>query len=66
MADSVKEIHLWFWEFTDDFGKRRRSSWRMTEESAAKYRDAVKIEGTLEVRNVTGAHTSDWQRQHEQ
>jgi len=45
------EIELWFWEYTDDFGKRRRSTWRMTEEQArCRHRDAVKIEGTLERR----------------
>jgi len=44
------EIELWLWEYTDDFGKRRRSTWRMTENDAAHYRDAVKIERTLEVR----------------
>jgi hypothetical protein len=25
-------VQLWFWEFTDEFGKRRRSRWLMTEE----------------------------------
>jgi hypothetical protein len=57
----MNQISLWRWEFTDDQGKRRRSSWRMTETEAAKYRDAVKVEGTLEVRQDLGG-TSDWQR----
>jgi hypothetical protein len=37
------EVHLWLWEYTDEFGKRRRSTWRMTEEQAKAYRDAVKV-----------------------
>ena len=57
---NASEIQLWLWEFTDDFGKRRRSTWRMTEKDAAYYRDAVKIEGTLEVRTSVGS-TSAWQ-----
>lgn len=45
------ELQLWLWEYTDDFGKRRRSTWLMTEETAKSYRDAVKVEGTLERRS---------------
>jgi len=48
------EIHLWLWEYTDEFRKRRRSTWRMTEEQAAHYKDAVKVEGSLEVRQPLG------------
>lgn len=44
------EIHLWLWEYTDEFGKRRVTHWRMTEEQAMHYKDAVKVEGSLEVR----------------
>jgi len=33
----------------------------MTEEQAAHYKDAVKVEGSLEVRRPLGT-TSDWQR----
>lgn len=50
MSDDLPELKLWLWEFTDERGKRRRSTWRMTEADAAHYKDAVKIEGTLEVR----------------
>lgn len=53
------EIHLWLWEYTDELGKRRRSTWLMTEESAKSYRDATKVEGTLEVRRPLGS-TSDF------
>jgi hypothetical protein len=60
MADRCAEIHLWIWEYTDEFGKRRRSTWRMTEEQAAHYKDAVTVEGSLEVRTPLG-HTSSWQ-----
>ena len=37
MADRCAEIRLWLWEYTDEFGKRRRSTWRMTEPEAAHY-----------------------------
>jgi hypothetical protein len=30
------ELHLWLWEYTDEIGKRRRSTWRMTEGDAAR------------------------------
>jgi hypothetical protein len=52
------ETELWLWEYTDEFGKRRRSTWRMTEETAARYGDAVRVEKSLEVRRPVG-HT--WQ-----
>jgi hypothetical protein len=47
-------IELWLWEYTDEHGKRRRSTWRMTEGDAAHYRDAVKVEETLELRRPLG------------
>ena len=53
-------IELWYWEYTDEFGKRRRSTWRMTEAQAARYKDAVKVEGSLERRQPLGS-TSAWQ-----
>jgi len=58
---SGAELQLWFWTYTDESGKRRRSTWRMTEESAKAYRDAVKVEGSLEVRRSLG-QTADWQK----
>ena len=57
-----KEIRLWRWRYTNEFGKRVESSWRMTEDDAAGYRDAEKIEWTLEVRSVTPTSTSDFLR----
>jgi len=60
MAES-QEIHLWQWEYTDEFGKRRHSTWRMTEAEAVHYEDAVKVEGSLEVRRPLG-NTSDLKR----
>jgi hypothetical protein len=61
----MDEIHLYQWQYTDEFGKRRVTSWRMTEatvrEFAHVYKDAVKVEGSLVVRK-TGGSTSDWQR----
>jgi hypothetical protein len=55
------EIHLWLWDYTDEFGQRRRSTWRMTEADAAHYRDAVKVEGSLERRRPVGS-TGAWQK----
>ena len=50
-------IELWLWEFTDEFGKRRRSRWRMTETDASRYRDAPKGEDSLErPRPLGGTH----------
>jgi len=60
----MDEIHLWQWQFTDENGKRRVTSWRMTEatvrEYAHVYRNAEKIENTLEIRKPLGS-TSDFQ-----
>jgi hypothetical protein len=55
------EIKLWLWEYTDEFGKRRRSTWHMTETEATHYKDAVKVEGSLERRRPLG-NTNDWQK----
>ena len=54
-------VELWRWRFTNEFGKRVVSSWHMDAESAARYKDAEKIEGTLEIRRPSGS-TSDFQR----
>ena len=55
------ELHFWLWEYTDEFGKRRRSTWRMTEAQAVHYKDAVKVERSLERRQPVG-FVSDWQK----
>jgi hypothetical protein len=52
---------LWLWDYNDEFGKRRRSTWRMTEDDAAHYKDAMKVEGSLERRASFGG-TSSWQK----
>jgi hypothetical protein len=54
------QIELSLWEYTDDLGNRRRSTWRMTEETTQAYREAAKVEGTLEQRRSIGS-TSAWQ-----
>ena len=54
------QIKLWLWEYTDEFGKRRRSSWRMTKAQAAHYKDAVKVEGSLERRTPLGKTSDLW------
>ena len=51
----MDEIHLWRWRYTNEFGKRVESSWHMSEQDAAPYRDAVKIEGTEEIRTPIGS-----------
>lgn len=61
----VEGIHLWRWRYTNEFGKRVESSWRMSEDTVREYghvyKDAEKIEGTLEIRKPS-CSTSDWQR----
>ena len=57
----MDEIHLWRWRYTNEFGKRVESRWHMSEESAARYKDAEKIEGTLEIRTPIGS-TSDFMK----
>ncbi len=52
-------LQLWLWDYTDEFGARRRSTWRMTEDDARAYRDAVKVDASLEVRRPLGS-TSDY------
>ena len=58
-------LELWQWEYTDEFGKRRVTRWRMSEatvrESAHVYKDAMKVEGSLEMRRDAGS-TSDFLR----
>jgi hypothetical protein len=55
-------MKLWKWRF-DENGKRRVTSWHMTEatirEYAHVYRDAVKVEESRESRKLIG-RTSDW------
>jgi hypothetical protein len=61
----MDEIHLWRSRYTNEFGKRVESSWLMTEatvrEFAHVYRDAIKVEGTLEIRKPLGS-MSAWRR----
>jgi hypothetical protein len=42
--DAARELHMWVWIYTGQFGKRRTSTWRMTEAEAAQCHDAVKVE----------------------
>jgi len=50
--DTERELRLWFWIITDQFGKRLQTTWRMTEEQAKHYKDVAKVEGSLEVRQA--------------
>lgn len=51
--------------YTDEFGKRRVTSWRMTEATVKEFthvhKDAEKVEGSLEITKPVGS-TGDWQR----
>jgi len=50
-----KRTEFWLWWFTDESGRRRRTSFRMSREDAVKrYPDAEPIPGTLEIRNLSG------------
>jgi hypothetical protein len=44
------EIRVWNWEYTDEAGLRKVSRWRMTEREALRYKDAIRLQHTLEVR----------------
>jgi hypothetical protein len=52
MAD---EIYLWRWRYVNEFGKRVTSSWHMCEEDAKRYKDAEKVEASLEIRKPIGS-----------
>lgn len=46
----------WRWWITDEVtGRRRKTSWHMTAETAAGYPDAERVEGSLELRPVAPA-----------
>jgi uncharacterized protein (DUF1330 family) len=58
-------LELWFWIVTDEVTKRRRQTrYRMTQSDALERfgADAVKIDGSLEVRIRSSTHTSDFLR----
>ena len=58
-------LELWFWIVTDEVTKRRRQTrYRMTQADASERfgADAVRIDGSLEVRARKGGHTSDFLR----
>jgi hypothetical protein len=42
------ELRMWKWEYTDAAGQRRVSRWLMTEHEALRYKDATRIEHTLQ------------------
>jgi hypothetical protein len=53
-------IELWLWQYTDEFGKRRVTRWRMSAEDAKKLKDAVRVEGSREVRSSLTSYFSPW------
>lgn len=48
----MKATEFWFWKITDEFGRRRKSPCRATEDHALSMwgPSATRIEGTCEVR----------------
>jgi hypothetical protein len=48
-------IHLWRWEYTDEFGKRRVTSWRMT--------DGQGVRAPLQGREKDRGLAGDWHDQ---
>ena len=63
----MDRIELWLWEFTDEFGKRRTSRWRMSEENARLYKDAVRVPGSMEIRTPASSTSSfmQWPKKRE-
>lgn len=50
---SIPKVTLSQWRYTDEFGKRRKTSYLLTaEEAHAKLRDPVKVENSLEIRRT--------------
>jgi hypothetical protein len=46
-----KPTEYWLWWFTDEHGRRRRTPYRMSRETAlARYPDAEPVDGTMELR----------------
>ena len=61
----TEPLKLWFWTVTDEITKKRRQTrYRMTEEQARERfgDDAVKVEGSLEIREGAGQSTGDFLR----
>ena len=61
MSDDA-ELELWLWEYKDSAGKRRRTTYLLTEEDARqRYGDVTRVPNSLERRKPLG-HTSAWQK----
>jgi hypothetical protein len=44
------ELRLWKWQYTKENGEPAVSRWLMTEREAIRYRNAVRLQHTLQVR----------------
>jgi hypothetical protein len=56
----MAEVRLWRWEYTTEFGKRRKTRYLLTEVDAlAALKDPVKVEGSLEVRGDAAADVDE-------
>jgi hypothetical protein len=63
MSDPQQPLELWLWEYTDSAGKRRRTTYLLTEDDARqRYGESVtRVPNSLERRTPLG-HTSAWQK----
>ena len=63
MSSPQPPLELWLWEYVDEAGKRRRTTYLLTEEDARQRfgQSVTRIPDSLERRQPLG-HTSDWQK----
>ena len=49
----MKPTEFWQWWITDEFGRRRKTSYRMSRETALeRHPDAEPVAGSMEIRNL--------------
>lgn len=54
-----REVKLWLWRYVDESGRRRVTSYRLTEADArARLRDPVPVAGSLEIRTPSDSTSS--------
>lgn len=52
----MQTVEYWLWWVTDEVtGKRRKTGWHMTAETAAGYRNAERVAGSMQLRQVPEA-----------
>jgi hypothetical protein len=50
-----EQVEVFLWQYTDEFGKRRVTRWRMSAAEAERLKDAVPVEGSRELRSPSGS-----------